>query len=103
MRFFAAFICLILLSVAAYGAPSLSDPFPKNGGFAGGGNIHFTVNITPSSLDSSNVVLFVISKNAFDVGESWDRFVMQCTSITAQDWKCSRIVSFAIAGSDTLE
>ena len=94
---------IMFLAAVVHAAPTLSGSFPANDAFTKGGTINFSVNASSATLDSSNVVLFVISKSAYDQGESWDRYVMQCGNYTVSDWKCNRTVSFAIAGSDTPE
>lgn len=103
MKISALLLAFALLTGIGYAAPTLFGPFPANDAFIKGGTINFSVNTSSATLNSSNVVLFVISKSAYDQGESWDRYVMQCGNYTTSDWKCNRTVSFAIAGSDTPE
>lgn len=87
----------------AHAAPVLFDPKPEDGGFVGLGGVNFTINITDVSLDTDSARVFVISENAYNQEEGWDNFTMQCTNYGGGNWICSRVVSFAIAGTDTLE
>ncbi len=103
MRLFVFTLAIIFLAATTYAVPTIFSPFPANDAFVKGGSINFSVNVSSATLNSSNVILFVISKSAYDQGESWDRFVIQCGNYTASDWKCNRTVSFALAGSDTPE
>lgn len=101
MRYFPAILCMLMLGAVAGAAPSISGPFPESNSFVKGGNINFSVNITGTGL--STATLFVISKNAYQQGENWDISAMQCSNSTESEWRCSRMISFAIAGSDTPE
>ncbi len=103
MKISALLLALALLTGIGYAAPTLFGPLPANDAFIKGGSINFSVNASSATLNSSNVVFFVISKSAYDQGENWDRYVMQCGNYTVSDWKCNRTVSFAVAGSDTPE
>ncbi len=99
----AFFLGMVLFGTYASAAPVLFDPVPKSSGFVGSGAVNFSVNVTSPDLNASGVTLFVISKDAKDHGDSWDNFIMACTSYAANSWLCKKSVSFAIAGSDTPE
>ncbi len=84
-------------------APLMFDSLPANNSYFGRGSVYFFVNITSTSLDTNNVWLSLISEDAYMNNESWDNYTMQCTQYAADNWICTKSVSFSIAGSDTLE
>ena len=93
---------LILLPSVALAAPFLHDPFPSNNSYTGGGTGVISINITDDNLNTSSVLLRIISLNAYQQGESWDVYSMSCAGSPAE-WNCTKSLSFAIAGSDTTE
>ncbi len=93
---------LILLPSVALAAPFLHDPFPSNNSYTGGGTGVISINITDDNLNTSSVLLRIISLNAYQQGESWDVYSMPCAGSPAE-WNCTKSLSFAIAGSDTTE
>ncbi|MBI2542791.1 MAG: Ig-like domain-containing protein [Candidatus Aenigmarchaeota archaeon] len=98
----AVFIYLVIFSSIGLAAPLLHDPSPINNTFIAGGTKTFSINITESSLNSSSPVLYIISLNAYQQGESWDTNALTCVNAT-NEWNCSKALSFAIAGTDTIE
>ncbi|MBI4170502.1 MAG: hypothetical protein HY514_02320 [Candidatus Aenigmarchaeota archaeon] len=101
---FGAFVVLAMFIVPAiaHAAPVLFGQTPENNTYTGKGIRTFTVNVTSPDLNLSSVLLFIISENAYQQKESWDNYTMQCTN-AASNWTCTRTVSFAIAGTDTIE
>ncbi|MBI2545445.1 MAG: hypothetical protein HYW22_02530 [Candidatus Aenigmarchaeota archaeon] len=98
-----AFImCVLGFSGAVIAAPLLHDPNPVNNTFIIGGNKLFSINATSSNLNSSAVALHIISQDAFQKGEDWDKNILTCIN-TSGEWNCTKSLSFAIAGSDTIE
>ncbi len=93
---------ILALSTLAHAAPVLFGQTPENGTFIGKGSRNFTVNITSSDFNASSGLLFIISENAYQQKESWDNYTMQCTN-AGTNWTCTRTISFAIAGTDTIE
>ncbi len=93
---------LLVLAPAAFAAPNLFDTYPGDNGFVGKGSIFFRVNVSTTG-DIPNANLFVISEDAYNNQEPWETFPLFCSNYTAQDWLCSRSVSFSIAGTDTTE
>lgn len=104
MRLSLAVIILSLLSFSgiALAVSSLHDQTPLNNTFIPGGTQNFSINVTDSNLNSSSAVLYIISKNAYDRGESWDNHFLTCIN-ASDEWLCKKSISFAIAGSDTIE
>ncbi|MBI2547598.1 MAG: hypothetical protein HYW23_04105 [Candidatus Aenigmarchaeota archaeon] len=92
----------ILFSNMVNATPLLHDPQPSNNVYIGGGTKTLSINITENSLNAGSVLLYIISQNAYQQGDSWDNYTMPCAN-TTNEWKCSKTISFAIAGSDTIE
>ena len=86
------YVLMLLLMPIVFAAPVLIDPAPANNSYTGKGSVTFYINST-----SPDVRLFVISEDAYNNEEPWDNYTMSCTD------RCSRTISFSIAGSDTLE
>lgn len=78
-------------------APVITDYLPPNNSFFGRGNVNFYVNVT-SSVSLSSATVFMISEDALINGEPWDSYAMSCAANN-----CTKTISFAIAGTDTLE
>ena len=91
------FLVVFMLLPGVYAA-SLSNYLPANNSYFGRGNVSFYVNVTSPSLDYAR--LFIISEDAYINGEPWDTYTMQCSG---NPYNCTKTVSFAIAGADTLE
>lgn len=95
-------IFVMFFSSASLAAPTLHSPQPSNNTFIAGGPQMFAINITSSNLNSSSALLYIISLNAYQQGENWDVHALTCVN-TSSEWKCNKAISFAIAGSDTVE
>ncbi|MEM5808130.1 MAG: Ig-like domain-containing protein [Candidatus Aenigmatarchaeota archaeon] len=93
---------IFIFSNLVSATPFLHDPNPENNSFISGGIRTFSINITSENLNSSSVRLYIISLNAYQQGENWDVHSLTCVN-TSNEWKCSKSISFAIAGSDTIE
>ncbi len=98
----ATIAALLFLSSTSLAIPFLHDYQPSNNTFLGGGVKTISVNITDDNLNASSVSLHIISLNAYDQGDNWDVHALSCVNATTE-WKCSKNLSFAIAGSDTVE
>lgn len=98
----ALLLFLMVFSVIAFADPVLHDPKPANNTFISGGLREFSINITDDNLNSTTVALHVIAESAFQQGENWDIHLLTCVN-TSTEWKCSKNISFAVAGSDTVE
>lgn len=99
------YLLIIGLFLASYAnaVPTLSDPVPHNNSYFGRGTINFSINVSSSTLDTSIVRLFVISEDAYNNGEAWNNYTMQCSSYATDSWKCTNSLTFSIVASDTLE
>lgn len=93
---------LVLLSHISLAAPFLHTPRPANNTFVSGGAQTFSINVTSANLNSNSALLYIISLNAYEQGEIWDAHNLTCVN-TSSEWKCTKSISFAIAGSDTIE
>src|SRR3989338_2431983 len=93
---------VMLFSSVSSAAPLLHSYQPANNTFISGGAQTFSINVTDDNLNSSAVVLYIISLNAYEQGNPWDNHTLSCTG-SADEWKCTKAMSFAIAGSDTVE
>jgi len=98
----AAIFLLLSFPSAALGVPFLHTPQPPDNTFVAGGSQTFSINATSANLNSSSVILYIISLNAYQQGESWDNHALSCVN-TSSEWKCTKSISFVIAGSDTVE
>lgn len=95
-------VSLALFPSVALTAPFLHDPFPSNNAYIGGGTGVISINITDDNLNANSVLLHIISLNAYQQGENWDTSSMSCAG-SSTEWNCTKSLSFAIAGSDTIE
>lgn len=104
MRLFstAAIVFLIAILGISYAAPLLHDTKPINNTFISGGIKEFSINVTSINLNSSAVGLHLIAESALQQGENWDIHLLACSS-TSAEWRCAKNISFAVAGSDTVE
>ena len=91
-------LLVVLMLLPGVQAASLSNYLPANNSYFGRGNVSFYVNVTSSSLDYAR--LYLISEDAYINGEPWDTYTMQCSG---NPYNCTKTVSFAIAGADTIE
>lgn len=92
-----------VFSLGASAAPILFNPIPENNSYVSGGERTFSIEIKEENLNTSTVMLNIIEKSAYEKGEPWDVYLMTCTNSTPSDWVCTKTISLAIVGSDTVE
>lgn len=95
-------LSMMLMPAIVYATPVLHDNIPENNTFIRGGTKLFSINATSSQLDQNKVALHIISQDALQSGENWDIHLLSCVN-SGNEWNCSKSLSFAIAGSDTIE
>lgn len=91
------------LTFIVFATPVLFNPIPENNSYVPGGDRTLYINITEENLNTSTVNLNIIEKSAYDRGEAWDVYLMPCSNSTPSSWTCSKTISLAIVGSDTVE
>lgn len=96
-------IAMLLLASPVLATPVLFDNIPQTSSFYGKGAINFSVNITSDTFIQSSAHMYVISEDAYTNEDPWDNYSMSCVNYAANNWRCAKTVSFAIAGSDTQE
>ncbi len=96
------FLFVTIFSVIAYANPAIFNPVPKAGSYINGGINQFSINVTDSNLNTTNVSLFIRAQSQVSP-DIWDRHFLTCQNYTLSDWFCAKNISLLIAGDDTVE
>ncbi|MBI2084035.1 MAG: hypothetical protein HYT70_00235 [Candidatus Aenigmarchaeota archaeon] len=102
LAWFSAIALVFLFSNISLAAPFLHDQQPANNSYISGGAKIFSINVTDPNFNTSSATVYIISLIAYLQGENWDTHAMSCEG-SGSEWNCTKSISFAIAGSDTIE